>query len=70
MIENCEVQAGYQAWTATEKNSCHIAVMNHEMGELRDAQLVMNTKFDFTLGILVVIGVAIIGVIVKKYLRT
>ncbi len=28
----------------TNKNAYHISVMNHEMGELRDAQLNTNTK--------------------------
>ncbi len=60
-------------WSMTRKNACHIGNMNSEMGTLAKNQIEMNTtmqvmgtKQTMSLLILGAIGLAFIGLAVKK----
>jgi hypothetical protein len=46
--EDCDQQAIDFKWSLARENACHLAVQNHEMGEMRDEMIEMNSNVSET----------------------
>ena len=66
---NCEQLAREKSWDLAETNACHLRILNDEMGDIRDAQVIMQWEIGAILAINGIILASIVSSFIKVVFR-